>query len=130
MLITVDQVRGELDRLAADRPDHTDPRPSSGQPPRYVAGGQPACLVAHVLHRLGMSVGALRELDREAGRRGAGVRINESRHPALRGADSRALGLLAYVQFVQDGGYSWGVAARDAFAERHMYGRFVRTWLS
>lgn len=129
MLITVNQVRVELDRLAVEHPDRADPRPAGGQPPRYVVNGQPACLVAHVLHRLGMSVGALRALDHETGRRGAGVRINESRHPALRGADPRALALLAYVQFVQDGGYSWGTAAQDAFAAKHRYGRFPRPWM-
>ncbi|GAA3751466.1 hypothetical protein [Micromonospora maritima] len=129
MAITVERVRRALEQLAAERPDHRDPRPAQGQPPRYVTNGEPACLVAHVLHRLGMSVGALRELDREPGRFGAGVRIRDSRHPALRVMSRPALDLLAYVQFVQDAGFAWGAAVEDAFAEQHRYGRFTRTWV-
>ncbi|TDC02660.1 hypothetical protein E1091_00215 [Micromonospora fluostatini] len=130
MQITVALVRAELERVAAERPDHRDGRAANRQPCRYLTGGEPSCLVALVLHRLGVSVGVLRALDHEVGRRGAGVRINESRHPALRRVEPAALALLAYVQRMQDSGHTWGQAVEDALSEKRRYGRFARPWMT
>lgn len=115
--ITVAHVREVLEKIAAESPDMRDRR-AGVLVPRYIDQGEPGCLVAIVLTRLGFPLSMLRALDREH-RTGdifhAGVRIEESRNPSLRRIDKPARQLLAYVQRNQDRGVRWGAIVRDSF---------------
>lgn len=127
--ITVADVKGALETVARADPDHVDRRPAEGLPSRYVEQGKPACLVARALARLGFSVGVLKALDAErpVGELLApGVRVEESRHPALRKLDPMALRLLQYVQDQQDSGRRWGRVVGDAFTTSVWRGPFDR----
>lgn len=133
--VTVALLHEHLAQIVAQDPGRVDERPELELPPRYVTNGEPACLVARLLTRLGYSLGILRDLDREYARgelRNAGVRIAESRHPALRRLDPDARALLEYLQRGQDAGLSWGTIAHKAFAPCR-FGRGVdqrkRPWL-
>lgn len=133
--ITVTDVRAVLEEVAQAEPDHTDPRVEDDQPVRYLVAGQPSCLVARVLSKLGFSTGILRALDRERPTGEiirVGVKVAESRHPALRKIDARAIALLQYVQTKQDQGRPWGRIVRDAFSPGPWYSLRERNkpWLS
>lgn len=100
-----------LDAVANDHPDRIDRRPAGDLPPRYIDHGDPACLVALVMNRLGVSIGVLRAMDRE------NVRIAHSRHPVRRRFTADAWGLLAALQWDNDRAWStWG-AIRDRLKE-------------
>jgi hypothetical protein len=133
--ITVALLREALEEIVAEQPEWVDERPALELPPRYVTHGQPACLVARVLTRMGYSIGILRALDLEF-RQGeiatAGVRIVESRHPALRRLEPQARLLLEFVQRGQDRGFTWGHIIQSAFTPSRFGRRFDmrrRPWL-
>lgn len=118
MSITVTDVAGVLTELASTAPEHADP-PAEHAPARYLVAGKPNCLVAKVMARLGFSTTVLRALDREHAIGNVihpGVRLSESRHPALRALDARTLALLQHIQDCQDAGQRWGAIARKAFS--------------
>lgn len=132
--ITVEAVKTALEQVVAAEPGRVDKRVQNEQPPRYVANGKPFCLVAKVLARLGFSVGVLHALDREhpLGALNSGVQIAESRHPALKKIDDRAIQLLQYAQKKQDSGLPWGFILREAFTppSRFSFRERHKPWLS
>lgn len=135
--ITVEAVKEALVDIVSDAGHVADPRAENEQPARYLSGGQPNCLVAHVLKRLGFSIGILRALDREhavGNISHSGVQVAHSRHPALKKIDDKALALLQYVQNKQDAGMRWGRIVADAFTPGPWYSRFskerCKPWLS
>ncbi len=135
-VVSVAQVRAVLEGIAEEYPWRRDQRQREEHPPRYVEWGKPNCLVAMALLRLGFSLGLLRALDAEhpvGDLFQPGVRIAESRHPALARLDPAALALLAHVQEAQCRGRSWGRIVRDAFARSKWFpGRDLerKPWLT
>ncbi len=124
--ITVNAVRAALEEIAAAHPARVDRTADPDQPARYVKRGAPNCLVAMALAKLGFNVGVLGALDAEhpAGDLfSAGVRVAESRHPALRKVDDQAKALLQWVQDQQDAGKSWGRVVAAAFKPRRLWPR-------
>lgn len=113
-MITVEQVKTTLAAVAGEDGEHQDARASRRLEPRYVEHGEPCCLVAVVLHRLGFTVAQLRQLDTEAGTAGGGIVFRESRHPLLKRIDPAARPLLAYIQDEQDAGRPWAEVADRA----------------
>ncbi len=108
--ITVAAVSDVLRSIVAEHPGRCDRRATDGLPARYIDRGQPNCLVAMVLVRLGFSTGVLRALDQEhpvGDLCQPGVKVAESRHPALRKIDPLARQLLQHVQDLQDLGCRW-----------------------
>lgn len=106
--ITVDDVAAALDAVARERGRRTDDRVERKLAPRYVEHGQPCCLVAVVLHRLGFTIGQLKQFDAESGPGGGGIILSQSRHPLLKRIEPLARQLLVYVQRRQDmGGEDW-----------------------
>jgi hypothetical protein len=67
----------------------------------YLEDGKPTCLDAVILAQLGVSVGLLRDLDKE------GARIDHTRHPLRRRFTPEAWELLAYLQRCNDAGQVW-----------------------
>jgi len=135
--ITVAAVREALRAVADEEPDRVDRRAVDFLPARYIDGGRPNCFVALVLTRLGFSVGVLRALDEEHPTGElihAGVRVAESRHPALKKLDPVARQLLQYVQDCQDRGERWGRIVNDALTPNKWFGqlwdRRHRPWLT
>ncbi len=115
--IDVADVMTALETVVAEDPNHVDRRAKDGLPARYVDRGAPNCLVARVLAELGFSLGVLRSLDQEHPTGDlfhVGVRVQDSRHAALRKIDPLAMRLLAFVQTAQDRGEKWGAIARNA----------------
>lgn len=139
--ITVAMVRAALVDIAARNPRRVDRRDDhrvdAELPTRYAGRGGPACLVAQVLTRLGFTLGQLKALDAEhpVGELfTAGVRVTESRHPALRRLDDNAKALLQWVQDKQDAGHQWGRIVADAWRPRSVwklarFDRRHRPWL-
>ena len=135
--ITSTAVRVALEQIAAGSPAHVDHRAGDELPARYVVAGKANCLVARVLEQLGFSLGILKALDHEhpVGELSApGVRVAESRHPALRKVDMQAKVLLQWVQDKQDAGWAWGSIVNDAFKpkrpwEFESWDRRNRPWL-
>ncbi len=135
--ITALAVRAALEQVAAAAPTHVDQRAADDLPARYVTGGQANCLVARVLERLGYSLGVLKALDNEhpVGELSApGVRVAESRHPALKKIDADAKVLLQWVQDKQDAGQTWGRIVEQAFRPKGVFefeswDRRRRPWL-
>lgn len=134
--IGVDLVRAAMNEIVVTAPTHVDHRATDGLPARYVEHGQPVCLVAKILVRLGYSVAVLKELDREYPMGEiihAGVQIGRSRHPALRKLSPEALALLQFLQDQQDRGLSWGRIAVKAFQSKGMmlakFDKRERPWL-
>ncbi len=122
-------IAAAVKRVCAAAPTRVDRRPKDGLPPRYMVDGVPVCLVAKVLHELGFTAGQIHALDREFAPGElvhAGVRIEESRHPALRRLDPLGVQLLAYVQRGQDRRWSWGEVARAALTVPRL--RVWATW--
>lgn len=133
--ITVDMVRSALEGVVADDPQRVDWRADLDQPARYLDNGQPSCLLARVLVKLGFSAGVLQELDREYPTGEiihAGVPISASRHPALVKIDPIAMRLLQFVQDQQDVGRDWTAVVRAAFRRSPLRGIWERKrpWLS
>lgn len=120
----VKDVHDVLDKVVADNPERVDRRAGDGLPPRYVEDGQPNCLVAELLHRMGVSIGVLKQLDREAGRFGAGIMLKMSEHAIRRRFTPAAWELLYYLQRQNDGGASWGKAYEAAFGPLDQAGFF------
>jgi hypothetical protein len=135
--ITVADIKTALDHIVAEAPDRTDRRIEDHLNPRYLDHGQPTCLVALLLIALGYRTALLRDLDREhsVGHVAAtGVRIAESRHPALKRLDPKARTLLQFLQTRQDRGMCWDYIAEQAFKPRHLWtlpstDRRARPWL-
>lgn len=124
--ITVALVRAVLEDIAARYPGRVDRRASDEVPARYVEADRPSCLVAVVLDRLGFSIGVLKTLDVEHAVGElctAGVRVAESRHPALRRIDPAARALLQWVQDQQDAGREWGAIVSKAFGPSRWFAR-------
>jgi hypothetical protein len=134
--ITVPAVRAVLEEVVAQYPNRIDRRAIDDLPARYIDRGQPNCLVALVLTRLGFSPGVLRALDQEhptGSLVDAGAKVAESRHPALRKLHTDARLLLQYVQDHQDRGEQWSRIVVDAFKPRTWFTRRFdearRPWL-
>lgn len=135
--ITVTAVRAALEQIATAFPARVDRRAADDLPARYVDQGAANCLVAKVLENLGFSLGILKALDAEhpvGDLTAAGVRVAESRHPALRKIDPQAKLLLQWVQTRQDGGQAWGRIVADAFRTKSLWefeswDRKKRPWL-
>ncbi len=124
--ITAAHVVAVLEDLAQAEPDRVDPRAEAGLLPRYLHRGQPNCLVARVLVRLGYPTTLLRALDREFPTGElvhGGVEISSSRHPALRRLDDNAKALLQYVQRKQDRGWAWRKIIKEAITPTRWYAR-------
>ncbi len=124
--VSVAEVRAVLEEIAALVPERRDRR-AGALPPRYVDQGQPNCLVALVLTRFGITLGVLRQLDREhpvGDIVHAGVRVAESRHPALKRFAPAAIDLLDHVQRQQDYGVAWGRIVGVCFTRT----RFAPDW--
>ncbi len=86
---------------------------------RYVVDGAPNCLVAVALHRMGASLGVLRQLDREVHGRGGtntGVLLGATRHLFRLRFTPAAWELLASVQRHQDAGMKWADAVAQSVA--------------
>jgi hypothetical protein len=133
--ITVHQVRVVLEEIAATY-QHRRDRRSGVSFIRYINRGVPNCLVALVLERLGFSLRVLSALDREYPTGdivNPGVRVSESRHPALCALDPVVLALLDHVQQRQGKGRSWRKVVTHTFASpRFLPVRFDqrrRPWL-
>ncbi len=135
--ITVHAVRAAMEQIAAAQPTHVDRRAADDLPARYVSGGIANCFVARVLEKLGYSLGVLKALDHEhpVGDLSApGVRVAESRHPALKKIDGDAKRLLQWVQDKQDAGQAWGRIVEQAFKPKGVWDfeswdRRKRPWL-
>lgn len=108
--IDVPEVLDVLRQVAAERPDHVDERSTvcGAVVPRYVVHGEPQCLVAVVLVRLGISPRAVAQLDRQRRSGEASIRFAYSDQPIARRFTRSARALLDRVQALQDGGWSWG----------------------
>lgn len=120
-MITVAQVKATLAAVAAEQSDHMDARVDRKLAPRYVEHGQPCCLAAVILHRLGFTIAQLRQLDTEPGTSGGGVILDQSRHPLLRRVAPEARALLAYVQKRQDSGRETWAEIADRALQRGRY---------
>ncbi len=135
--ITVAAVRTALEDIARLNPGRVDRRSDDETPARYVEWDRPACLVARVLERLGYGIGILKALDAEHAVGELclpGVRVADSRHPAISRLDDNAKALLQWVQDRQDEGRMWGRIVADAFKARTVFtlarwDRERRPWL-
>lgn len=107
-----DDVLAVLEQIVADDPGRLDQRIVGGAAPRYIHHGEPICLVAVALRRLGVSVASLRLLDREAHGRPTGLAT--SCHPAVGRLTREARELLDQCQKLQDSGHTWSSAVRLA----------------
>lgn len=134
--ITAAHVLAVLHDIATAEADRVDPRSEAGLLPRYLHRGQPNCLAARVLARLGYPTSVLRALDREFPTGElvhGGVQIAHSRHPSLRRLDDNARALLQHLQTQQDRGWPWGRIIKQAatrskwFSRRHEKTR--KPWL-
>ncbi len=130
--IKLSTVIDTLQALAEEFPDKVDPRVDRGLPPRYVEHGEPVCLVAVLLHRLGYSVEHLKQLNREGSQAAqassGGVVFGRSRNPLLRRISPVARNLLDAVQAKQDRGgyYTW----KRVVAETLTPSDFDRYWMA
>lgn len=135
--VHVADVREALTRVVAANPGRTDRRIEDHLNPRYLDHGRPTCLVAEVLLELGFRITLLQALDREChvGHvASAGVRIRDSRHPALKRLHPAARTLLQHLQSRQDRGVGWHDIAEHAFKPRSVWrlakhDREARPWL-
>jgi hypothetical protein len=102
------QVMDTLRTLAAEQPDRVDRRADSGVlVPKYVEYGLPSCIAAQVMYDLGISMGMIKQLDRElSGTGGIILRLSDSL--MRRRFTPAAWGLLDYVQRRNDWGMTWG----------------------
>ncbi len=131
-LISADEVKEVLLAVVQADPEHVDPRTVDEVRPRYLnPDGTPNSLVAHVLVKIGFTAELLAQLDHEfplGELVSSGVRISESRNPAVAEFEPVALLLLDYLQTCQDGGLPWMDCYLDAYAKpsRFIPERFVR----
>lgn len=99
---------------------------------RYVEHGEPCCLVAYLLVRVGVTVETLRDLDREGRRYDDGesgsMQLRESRHPFWDRFEPAARRLLEFLQLVQDSGRTWGEVADEALTPERPRGLFGVRW--
>lgn len=93
--------------VTSEQPDRVDERHRL-RTARYVVHGQPHCLVAVVLDRLGVSTGAIAQLDRQRRPGESSIQLSKGRHPITRRFTPGALALLDRAQELQDSGLSWG----------------------
>lgn len=120
-MITVEQVKELLAKVAEEQPERADARVERNLAPRYVEHGEPCCLVAVVLHEAGFTVPQLRQLDTEPGNVAGGVVFAQSRHPLVKRIAPGARRLLDYLQRRQDQGReSWADLA-DRALQRGKY---------
>ncbi|MEV0297086.1 hypothetical protein [Nocardia sp. NPDC050710] len=80
--VDVEDVRAAAERVLAVGFRDRDAHLANGHPPRYVVGGTPSCLAAVVMAELGVSVQALRRLDRAEAK--TPIELSDSRDPLLR----------------------------------------------
>lgn len=120
-MITVAQVKQTLSELAAEQGGHVDARVARQLAPRYVEHGQPCCLVAVILYRLGFKVPQLRQLDAEPGMKGGGVQFGKSGHPLMKRIEPDARTLLDYLQVNQDSGRGTWSDVADRALQRGEY---------
>jgi hypothetical protein len=113
--INHDRIREVLDLIAEEQGDRKDARAGRNLPPRYIEHGDPACMVAEIMYRLGISKGVIKALDQEPGNPGGGVVLSESRHPIRMRFTTTAWALLIYLQRKNDVGYTWAEARRMAY---------------
>ncbi len=131
-LICCDEVKEVLLAVVQTDPNREDPRTVDEVRPRYLGlDGAPNSLVAYVLLKLGLDETVLRQLDHEfpiGELLSSGVRISESRNPAVAAFEDDALKLLDYLQDCQDGGLPWMDCYLDAYAKpsRFIPTRYVR----
>lgn len=136
-VITAEQIREVLVEIVAEDPDHLDPRSADEIRPRYCGADGANCLVGKILSRLGFPDQLLVQLDNEfplGELLSSGVRISESRNPALERIEPKAMALLAYLQDGQDAGLPWIDVFYYAYAKPSRlipikYVRERRPWL-
>lgn len=109
-----------MDEVVTENPGRTDRRIGE-LAPRYVDQGQPNCLVAVILARMGISLGVLRQLDREQWGAG-GIILWATEHSIRRRFTTAAWELLSALQFCNDIGDPWTKAAEKV--------RNPEVWLS
>lgn len=136
--ITLDMVHNALSLVVYERPGFAE----SAQPcdwtklcgeqgckfPRYFRG-EPAGLTSYLLLELGYPAAMLKDLDceYECGEvLHPGVKIQNSRHPALLRLDDKALALLGWIQQRQTSGMTWNELHLAAFAPYRFVGPFDR----
>jgi hypothetical protein len=125
----VQDVRRALDELVESSPDTQDRRVLSDVlVPRYVEHGEPTCLSACIMVKLGVSVNVLKTLDRY-GSDHQPVQLASVDHPLRRRFTAEAWDLLAYLQRHNDRGYSWSRCRTNAFDPENRSLRVHRTWL-
>lgn len=105
--ITEAEVSAALQAAAKRAPGRVDRRATGGLAMRYVENGAAACLGAVIMHDLGISIGQLRGLDREEGRRGGGIQLWASRHRVRRRFTAEAWRELDVIQKMNDRGAPW-----------------------
>lgn len=121
----VTAIRTALDAVVAEQPERVDRRASTGElAPRYVEHGAPGCLVAAVLYRMDISLGLLKQLDREMKGPG-GVLLWASSHAIRRRFTPAGWALLGALQACNDQGSTWQRARERVFQADAWIGR---TW--
>lgn len=119
----VTAIRTALEAVVAEQPERVDRRASSRElAPRYVEHGAPGCLVAAVLHRMEISLGLLKQLDREQGGPG-GVLLWASEHRIRRRFTTAGWALLGALQACNDQGSTWEQARERVFQPDAWIGR-------
>lgn len=103
MKISTDQLWDEVVKVAAERPDYVYPDLDYCH---YESDGQPACLVGHALHRLGVPVETLALFDFESG----GIEQVVGDNPDLFEGGGKPLYAVSWAQQLQDEGLPWGGA--------------------
>jgi len=106
-LISYETVAKVLRRIADEQPN----RKVSTY--RYLVCGEPSCLIAVLLERLGVDREVMRELDREDASQGAKM-ISLSRHKLWDDFDKQARVLMQSAQMSQDNGCNWKTAVEYA----------------
>lgn len=117
---TTDQVLEALETVVKGREDYIDPRARSiGQTCKYTIDGAPSCIVGEALHRLGVPIDVLREMDCTFDPMFGedGKRLLENKGYTFEDAAEQ---VLIAAQSEQDSGHTWGNAlhvAREVVAE-------------
>ena len=120
MLITYDDAKRELLKLAGERPDFVYER-NDDDKCVYADKGKPSCIVGHVLSRFGVDVCSWPPVEQSWRIRG----LFENHAPVVDRVclSPTALGLLNKAQIQQDGGITWSMAVANAIewaeAPRH-----------
>lgn len=115
MTLTLQQAVEGLKALAAERPDYVYETPDGYSPGRCVYANpeatEPSCIVGHLLHRNGVPLALLNELDD-----GDTPAEDISDHPDIP-MELEARWLLVAVQGRQDRGVPWGKAVAESLQE-------------